>query len=405
MKIFSIISRKKNEKKTETNISEDIKYINKLEKDLKKSKKVFLRKLLKKVSTFEERTKQLDKLEKNIDELKGLLVGDKEKDAKAIFEFISKSPKRKLEKIAILAGIARSIPEPHEIEIPPGSVITHAQKMDLTRIDNRLKGIERRVGEYKRCLFSVDTRLEDNLKKNEFPEDLRDIFKNNGFLLPENVPITKGNENEWIIADKFIIRKENGELNVYFYIEEIKREEKEAEEMGLFSALARVISELNALREGFLFLQSGEKDRLRELVKGEISSLAMDRVASELDRSREREDRMHEGGISGDEVRIQEIHEEERGISEETEALYQEAVDLLKEGEGIKLVKKGKNEKAYVIFDRIILTNPNLKGAWLNKGVAAGRLGRRDEERYCYTEAFKIDRHYDKAIHNLEYIQ
>lgn len=393
MKKFSIISRKKNEKKTETSIREDMEQLIESEKELEKSREFFRSELLKKISSLEERTKRLDELEKSIEGLKSLLVDDKEKDAKVIFEFISKSPKRKLEKIAILAGIARSIPEPQEIKIPPESVITHADIIDIKEIGNRLNWIEGRLEGSKRCLFSVDAdiRLEEDLNNGVIPKDLQDEFTKREFLSFDNapIPVTEETENEWIIADKFCIRRENGQLNVYFYIEETKRE---IEEMDLFSALAMVISELNALREGFPFLNPRAKEKLREMIKREISSLGSGTIASESDSHIQREE------IYVDEVHIPAIHKE-------TKALFQEGVKLLEGGEGVKLFKKGKNKKAYDKFNEIIKKNSNLKGAWLNKGVASGRLGKTGEEIYCYIEALGIDRGYDKAIHNLESIR
>lgn len=77
------------------------------------------------------------------------------------------------------------------------------------------------------CLFSIDVRLEDDLKRSFISEELKDIFKANGFPLSDNVTITKGKENEWVIADKekFIVIKEGEELNIYLKCNEGKYEE------------------------------------------------------------------------------------------------------------------------------------------------------------------------------------
>ena len=66
-------------------------------------------------------------------------------------------------------------------------------------------------------LFRTDIRFEEDLKKGIFSEDLKKVFKTNGFSLSDNALITKGKEDEWVIADeeKFIARKEAKRLNLY----------------------------------------------------------------------------------------------------------------------------------------------------------------------------------------------
>ncbi len=70
-------------------------------------------------------------------------------------------------------------------------------------------------------LFNMDTKLEDDLNKGIVSQELKSIFKNNGFPLSNDAFIIpwKG-ENIWTISDptnsqKFIISKEGGKLNVY----------------------------------------------------------------------------------------------------------------------------------------------------------------------------------------------
>ncbi len=71
-------------------------------------------------------------------------------------------------------------------------------------------------------LFNIDTKLEDDLNKGIVPEELKNIFKNNGFPLSNEALIIpwKENENTWTISDpsssqKFTISKEGENLNVY----------------------------------------------------------------------------------------------------------------------------------------------------------------------------------------------
>lgn len=70
--------------------------------------------------------------------------------------------------------------------------------------------------------------------------------------------------------------------------------------------------------------------------------------------------------------------------------------------EGIDLLKKGAFKGAYRYFDKITKQDSNLKGAWLNKGVALGNLGKFDEEIVCYKIALRIDKNYKKALDNIK---
>lgn len=67
-------------------------------------------------------------------------------------------------------------------------------------------------------LFSSNTIFEADSSKSVVSEELKNIFKSNGFPLPDNATITKRKENEWVIAneEKFIVRKKrDDELNIY----------------------------------------------------------------------------------------------------------------------------------------------------------------------------------------------
>jgi tetratricopeptide (TPR) repeat protein len=67
---------------------------------------------------------------------------------------------------------------------------------------------------------------------------------------------------------------------------------------------------------------------------------------------------------------------------------------------GISLLKKEAYEDAKECFEEIITMNSNLKGAWLNRGVASGELGNIKEEIACYNIALRKDKNYKKALHN-----
>lgn len=107
-----------------------------------------------------------------------------------------------------------------------------------------LKGICDYVLKY---LFSIDAKLEGDLNKNIISKKLKDNFEIGGFPLSDNAKVTKEKENEWVITEeksiskppkkrwkiflnyikketvqvvnqksqKFIVRKEDGKLNIY----------------------------------------------------------------------------------------------------------------------------------------------------------------------------------------------
>ncbi|HEY9205765.1 MAG TPA: hypothetical protein VIO58_07560 [Candidatus Methanoperedens sp.] len=70
-------------------------------------------------------------------------------------------------------------------------------------------------------LFSMDTKLEDDLNKGLISVDLKSVFKINGYPLSEDAFIISwGKENIWTLSDpsssqKLFIIKEGGKLNVY----------------------------------------------------------------------------------------------------------------------------------------------------------------------------------------------
>jgi tetratricopeptide (TPR) repeat protein len=70
--------------------------------------------------------------------------------------------------------------------------------------------------------------------------------------------------------------------------------------------------------------------------------------------------------------------------------------------EGIKLLKRGDFKSACECFDEIIGMDPSLKGAWLNRGFALGKLDKIDEEIKSYEKAKGLDSNYKKALHNMD---
>lgn len=76
--------------------------------------------------------------------------------------------------------------------------------------------------EHSECLFSMDDGvLEKRWNKEIFQDGLMKEFKNKGISLSDNITVTEEEEEDkWVIADKekeniFIVRKEDGTLNIY----------------------------------------------------------------------------------------------------------------------------------------------------------------------------------------------
>jgi tetratricopeptide (TPR) repeat protein len=90
-----------------------------------------------------------------------------------------------------------------------------------------------------------------------------------------------------------------------------------------------------------------------------------------------------------------------RKVRETQEGLKPANVDSLYR-KGIALLKNKEYQKAKECFDEITTIDPTLKGAWLNKGFAAGELGDISKEIGYYKMALKIDKNYKKAQNNMK---
>ena len=72
----------------------------------------------------------------------------------------------------------------------------------------------------KKCLFSVDAGIEEDLNNGIITEVLKNMFKTKGLPLSKNAIIKKERTEDWIITDKkrtytYIIQKDDGTLNIY----------------------------------------------------------------------------------------------------------------------------------------------------------------------------------------------
>jgi hypothetical protein len=66
--------------------------------------------------------------------------------------------------------------------------------------------------------FNIDIKFEEDLNKKNIPDELKDIFKTEGYPLSGGATVAQEIENEWTIIDKeerFIVRKEDETLSVY----------------------------------------------------------------------------------------------------------------------------------------------------------------------------------------------
>jgi tetratricopeptide (TPR) repeat protein len=277
---------------------------------LKRVKNGILNKLLVKISSLslEGSTRQL---EERMKELGDSLPSEKGKDAKAIFDFISKTSKEDLEKIAILAETAKLIEEKDAQAV--FKFVSETPKEELAKI------------------LAID----DDSKKSTIKNALEQIRRLR--LVGLEVPA----EDE---------------------IEKLKQ-------IRMIMGIAKLLT------------KEEELERIKDVSKEPLESVS---------------EKIHNMEIQEDlEERIKKIEEELKIKTQYGQELKIYSLYL----EGIDLLKKGAFKGAYRYFDKITEKDSNLKGAWLNKGVALGNLGKFDEEIVCYKIALRIDKNSDEMKH------
>ena len=295
----------------ETAIGACIKPLIKLGEWLKRVKNGILNKLLVKISSLERYTQQL---EERMKELGDSLPSEKGKDAKAIFDFISKTSKEDLEKIAILAETAKLIEEKDAQAV--FKFVSETPKEELAKI------------------LAID----DDSKKSTIKNALEQIrgLRLVGLEVPAEDEIEKLKQIRMIMGMAKLLTKEEE-------LERIKNVSKKSSE-----SVSKNIRNMEI------------QEDLAEHIK---------KIEEELKIKR----------LYGRELKI--------------DSLYVKGIDLL---------KKGAFKSAYRYFDKITEQDSNLKGAWLNKGVALGNLGKFDEEIVCYKIALRIDKNYENALNNIK---
>ena len=103
--------------------------------------------------------------------------------------------------------------------------------------------------------------------------------------------------------------------------------------------------------------------------------------------------------------KLEKIREEEKeaiyrkitlGDREEIEELTKLNIRLLFHT-GCELLRRWEFKRAYENFDYITKRNVNLKGAWLNKGIALGNMAKYEKEIECYDKALEISKNKEYA--------
>jgi len=128
--------------------------------------------------------------------------------------------------------------------------------------------------------FSIDAELEDDLIKSIISEKLKEIFKTKGFSLSDNASVIKEKENEWVIIDEkiFIVKKEDGKLNIYptdNLIICLSRLDDKRKELDIFVKACGLLRQQIKDRK-FIFLITGTaKNKDEKRYKEELEQVAL----------------------------------------------------------------------------------------------------------------------------------
>jgi tetratricopeptide (TPR) repeat protein len=354
---------------------------------------------------FELISKPDEELEKILTLSKTLRV-IQEKDAKALFEYITKSPKEELRKISTLAETINTI---HEKDINAIlDFLSKLSKEDLEIIEKHkiirnLKGTgiigltDEESGKIKNALDQirrlgvVDFDLPkadqiEELKKMQIilgvaklmPRDRSEIIEKLEMVSTplfswDNIP---GNDNQRLLMslkDDFDMRWVEGATI-----------SKKGDESICISKGKNSAEIILAKGKDKAILKNYSNDTSHDLEVKKDN----DKLTISLTPFKNVLKRMGNVELAG---RVKEIESQLK-----IESLYRKGCDLL-------------NKKAYEgaknCFDELTRKNPDLKGAWLNLGVALGKLGKIEDEIVCYEMALGIDETYGKALRNRDIAQ
>jgi tetratricopeptide (TPR) repeat protein len=335
---------------------------------------------------------------KNIRDLTETIGSTQESGIEANSEFVSKLSKE--DSRAILAAITGAIPKNDAMKIL--EFMKKSTKDDLEKILTLTKVAPHELSKITRDLYLFNWDNVPGSDNNGFLRFLRDHF--NIDWVVENVEIRKSTDGKTISISKdenfaeiiidekkekgilkisdgrtydLKVKTENGKLNIYALEISKALEEK----IGVSESILDEISE-DKLRKiklmtGIATLLSEDDTELiktpPQLAENYPLTEILERVIGDASESKERVKKL---------IKIP--------------LLYAEGIALLKEGE------EWAHREACKRFDEILWINPNLKGAWLNKGFALGELGKIADEIICYKEALYVDKSYKKALRNMK---
>jgi tetratricopeptide (TPR) repeat protein len=230
-------------------------------------------------------------------------------------------------------------------------------------------------------LFSIDldVELENDLNSENISANLKNVFKTKkGITLSENAYLAKEGDNRWKITDNeriYIIKKEDKTLNIY-------------------TGKLNIIEVVNALKSNFEDITKDQLEKIK-IITGMATLLSADEAEiikkpPQLDKN----------------LRLDEFLADVFCYASETKERFQDFIKIpLLYNKGVALLNKGE-EWAYIeakkCFEEVVTINPNLRGAWLNRGVALGELGEIVDEIVCYEKALYLNRNYKKALRNMK---
>jgi tetratricopeptide (TPR) repeat protein len=303
-------------------------------------------------------------------------------------------------------------------------ILKEPEKLNISEVANALGSIDRLEAVKETYLFSWDSVPgNDNEKLVKFLRDDFDIdwAENAEFYKTDDgmsinisedeksVKITMDENKETailIISDDrthdLKVKRDNSKLNIYdFYISEVWQEKIGVIEPFLDRISEDKLEKLKFIIEIATLLSEEDTEIIKKpplLNKNfpldEFLGVVVAAAAESKESAAESKELATESKESATESK-ELATESKESFKKLTKIplLYHEGVALLKEG--------GKWTEACKRFDEIVKINPNLKGAWLNKGVALGELNKIDDEIDCYKKALAIDRNYKKASRNM----
>lgn len=266
----------------------------------------------------------------------------------------------------------------------------------LTELEEDVKKLKEEGGEGKPAfdfippkgvpLFSIDidTLLENDLNNKIISEKLRDEFETKNVTLSESATISKEKEDLWLLTSEdeiYSVKKEEGKLKVYDKLKGIITALNYLKGSGVDKRVEKIkqLYELGSIPN--LEDEKFNKELLRvRLIMGLV------RLLPEKDKKIPRLDGVNTQLVSA-------LAQSEKDFTD----LYVQVMYTV----GVTLLKTGDFRNGYEYFKRVTDLNPTIRGAWLNRGVAAGGLGDIDDEIESYKKA-NYDNNYDKASKNLK---